>query len=384
MEIRTLTLKNFRSYTKETFEFSPNITFIIGPNTSGKTNIMEGIYMCAIGKSFRAERDSDVVQLGEEIARVRATINPTNPTNLTNPTNKLQNTKNDETLLEMVITTGVVNGVRAPVKKYLVNSVPRRQVDFAGNIQAVLFSPSDIEIVTDSPNLRRQYLNSVLVQTDREYRRNLYSYERGLRQRNRLLDFIKEGTASRSQLVFWNQLLIKAGSYLTSAREMYIDYINSYELDEFHYRLVYDKSVISEPRLDQYKEEEVVAGSTLVGPQRDDVSFEKAPHVAPRGALRGKEDAWRDVSRFGSRGEQRLAVLWLKLAELEYITERSREAGSGSARPVLLLDDIFSELDEESRNIVLSIIDKQQTIITSAESSILELPGLKGATVIRL
>jgi len=374
----SLLLQKFRTYRKETFEFSPFITLIIGPNAVGKTNIIEAIYTCAIGKSFRAETESDMVRWGEEVAQVRATLNPTR---LDSAKRANGNAKNEETQLELVITTGVVNGEKVPIKKYMVNGVPRRQIDFVGNLRIVLFSPSDLEIVTDSPSLRRQYLNSVLIQTDREYRRNLLSYERGLRQRNRLLDVIKEGKAQGSQLLFWDQLLIKTGSYLTDIRQLYIDFINEYILDDFHYRLIYDKSIISESRLEQYKDEEVAAGSTLVGPQRDDFVVEKTPHVASPigGAMRGKEDAWRDVSRFGSRGEQRLAVLWLKLAELSYIESIIGE------RPILLLDDIFSELDEESRNIVLSIIDKQQTIITSAEEEVIQLFNkTKNVKIIRL
>jgi len=374
MNITSLTLQKFRSYTKETIQFSPTVTLIIGPNAIGKTNIIEAIYACVIGKSFRAEKESDMVRWGEEVGRIktRCTRYDVRSTN-----------QNEIIDLEMVITTGEVNGEKAPTKKYLVNGVPRRQIDFIGNLRAVLFSPEDLEIVTDSPSLRRQYLNSVLVQTDREYRRNLLSYERGLRQRNKLLDLIFEGKANRSQLVFWDQLLIKSGSYLTEKRQEFINYINSLQprlnpgqLSAFSYQIIYDKSVISESRLEQYKDEEVAAGSTLVGPQRDDIRFEKSPFARASG---DKESNWRDVSRFGSRGEQRLAVLWLKLAELSYIETETEH------RPLLLLDDIFSELDEESRAIVLSIITKQQTIVTSAEEEVIQLfKSIKDVKLIKL
>ena len=295
-------------------------------------------------------------------------------------TNNIQysNLLNEDTRLEMVITTGEVNGEKAPSKKYIVNGVSRRQIDFVGNLLAVLFSPGDLELVTDSPSLRRQYLNAVLVQTDREYRRNVLSYERGIRQRNKLLDLINEGKAGRPQLLFWNQLCIKSGSYITVKRESYIEYVNNTVLDDFHYRLVYDKSIISESRLEQYKDEEVAAKSTLVGPQRDDIRFEKLEERDNRQKTISNE-SWRDVSRFGSRGEQRLAVLWLKLAELSYIEKETEE------RPILLLDDIFSELDEQSRNIVLSIINKQQTIITSAEEDVVQLfKNTKDVKIIQL
>ncbi|MCJ7826130.1 AAA family ATPase [Patescibacteria group bacterium] len=267
MELMSLLLQKFRTYRKLTFEFSPFISLIIGPNAVGKTNIIEAIYTCAIGKSFRAETESDMVRWGEEIARIVAQI--TN--HKSQFPNKFENSndKNDETKLELVVTTGMVNGETVPAKKYMVNGVPRRQIDF----------------------------------------------------------------------------------------------VNEYVLDDFHYRLIYDKSIISESRLEQYKDEEVAAGSTLVGPQRDDFIVTKS-QISNHNDQQGM---YRDVSRFGSRGEQRLAVLWLKLAELSYIESIIGE------RPILLLDDIFSELDEESRNIVLSIIDKQQTIITSTEEEVIQL-----------
>src|SRR3989344_9290187 len=277
MILQEIALQNFRSYTKKTFAFSPETTLIVGPNGAGKTNILEAIMYLATGRSFRAGEDREVVHWGKDVCFASAAIG--------------------DTTLEIVITTGSIEGQDVPRKRYKVNDVPRRLVDFIGNLRAVLFWPEDLELVTDSPGLRRRYLDSVLVQAEREYRRNLLSYERGLRQRNRLLDYINEGKAHRHQLLFWNQLLIKSGGYITEVRGAYIEYINNFRPD---YNIEYDKSVISETRLEQYKDEEIAAKATLVGPHRDDFSIMYA----------GK-----NLSKFGSRGEQRLAVLWLKLAE---------------------------------------------------------------------
>jgi DNA replication and repair protein RecF len=341
MILSSLTLQHVRSYKKVTFTFSPSTTLIIGVNTAGKTNILEAIFLCATGKSFRADADREIIQWQEELARVRAI--------------------GEETKLEVMITTGTVGGTHAPLKKYMVNGISRRQIDFIGNLRAVLFWPEHLELVTDSPSVRRKYLDSVLIQVDREYRRTLSSYEKGLRQRNRLLDSIKEGFATRNQLVFWDQLLIKAGSYITNKRQEYIEYVNSHQLTSIDHQIIYNKSVISEARLEQYKNEEIAAKSTLVGPHRDDYLFEVNE---------------RDLSKYGSRGEQRLAILWLKLAEVNFIEENCGE------RPMLLLDDIFSELDEEHRKLVMEIIGKQQTIITSAEKNILrELQFTKVDTI---
>lgn len=340
MILDQLTLTQFRSYAKQSFSFSPYTTLIVGVNTAGKTNILEAIYMMATGKSFRADQDREVIRWEQEVSRVRAL--------------------GSDMKLEIMVTHGVVSGEKAPLKKYLVNGIARRMVDFVGNMPAVLFWPEHLELVTDSPSVRRKYLDSVLTQVDREYRRNLVSYERGLRQRNKLLDLIKEGLASRSQLTFWNQLLIRAGGYLTESRAKFIDFINGSFLPGVTYTIEYDKSVISESRLEQYAMEEVAAKATLVGPHRDDLTFYKKQHVA-RNAER------LHLGKYGSRGEQRLAILWLKLAEVSYI---QKETGQ---RPILLLDDIFSELDIEHRELVLGMLGKQQSIITSAEDEVIDM-----------
>jgi DNA replication and repair protein RecF len=221
-------------------------------------------------------------------------------------------------------------------------------IDFAGNFKVVLFGPWDMDLVTETPSLRRKFLDTVLSQVDREYRRSILSYEKGVRQRNRLLFRIREEGIARSQLSFWNQLLIKNGDYISQKREEFIGFVNSRPGLRFtDYKLLYDKSVISEGRLEQYKEEEVAAATTLVGPHRDDFAF--------------KIGNSRDLAAYGSRGEQRMGVLWLKMAELDFIETKSGE------RPTLLLDDIFSELDHEHRDIVMEITKNQQTIITTAD-----------------
>jgi len=351
MILSQLTLQQFRSYSKRTFEFSSGITLLVGDNTVGKTNILEAIYTLATGKSFRADMDREMIAWDEDVGRIRGV--------------------GEDIKLEVVLTSGVVGGEHTPLKKYLVNGVSRRMIDFVGNLRAVLFWPEHLELVTDSPSMRRRYLDSVLVQVDREYRRNLLSYERGLRQRNRLLDFINEGTASRSQLLFWNQLLIRSGSYITDKRAEFIHFINTYQVSLsaqagiHNYQLMYDKSVISETRLAQYAQEEVAAKATLVGPHRDDIVFYKQ---------RKKEQL--DLSKYGSRGEQRLAILWLKLAEVAYIEKIIGE------RPILLLDDIFSELDEEHRELVLDVMKKQQTIVTSAEKEVMTLLKRKSPDIV--
>lgn len=411
MTLQNLTLQNFRSYGKKTFTFSPQTTLIVGPNTAGKTNILEAIMMMATGKSFRADADREAITWGSDMSRVIALVANKNldPSSVSLPSTSSGQARKklvypesiegqseaglnfvrsprsygEQTELELVLTNGEVQGQKAPLKKYLVNGVARRAIDFVGNLRAVLFWPEHLELVTDSPSLRRKYLDSVLVQVDREYRRNLMSYERGLRQRNRLLDLINEGTAHRHQLLFWDQLLIKAGGFITDKREEYIDFINRYKMPDVRYQIEYDKSVISEARLEQYKDEEVAAKATLVGPHRDDFIIAKFPislHRRQAGNFQfsKEENALLDLSKYGSRGEQRLAILWLKLAELLYIEQKTGD------RPILLLDDIFSELDEAHRKLVIELIGRQQTIVTSADKEVLSFLLQKSIEVIEL
>lgn len=348
MILRTLILRNFRSYSHTKYAFSPHITIILGPNTAGKTNILEALFLSATGKSFRAETDRDMIRWDAEIGRVRVIV---------------ERFDQEKTELETVLTVGEVAGQKAPIKQYLVNGVPRRLVDFVGNLRVVLFWPEDLELVTDSPSIRRRYLDFVLVQVNREYRRSLASYEKGVRQRNRVLEKIREGEAGRGQLMFWDQLVIKTGQYITTTREKFIASINGANKPFGDYCLEYDASFISEARLAQYTDAEVASATTLVGPHRDDISF-----------LEKK----RNLAKFGSRGEQRLAILWLKLAELEYVTLESGE------RPVLLLDDIFSELDHMHRDEVIRIMGLQQTILTTTDRHFLPQRLAKEAEMIEL
>ncbi|MCX6703906.1 MAG: DNA replication and repair protein RecF [Candidatus Woesebacteria bacterium] len=331
--IKAIKLTDFRNFGSKRLEFSDKVTLIIGPNASGKTNILESLFLLSAGRSFKAKVEEEMVNYGKDLTRARGLLS-------------------GKVILEAIITRGFIDiGAQRPEKvarkKLLVNGVPKRLIDFSGNLKTVLFGPWDMDLVTESPSLRRKFLDTVLSQVDREYRRSILSYEKGVRQRNRLLFRIREEGIARSQLSFWNQLLIKNGDYISRMREEFIEFINQmHSLNSQNFQLEYDRSVISEGRLEQYKEEEVAAATTLVGPHRDDFSF--------------KEKS-RDLSSFGSRGEQRMGILWLKMAELAFVEEKSGE------KPTLLLDDIFSELDHEHRDVVVGLTKNQQTIITTAD-----------------
>ena len=210
MKLKSLRLKTFRSYHQKAWLFDNDTTLIVGDNGAGKTNLMEAIFLLSTGKSFRADKDAQMIFYGQELARVSGEVTQ----------NKILLT------LEVVLTKGEVAGEIAPKKRHLVNGVARRQMDFVGNLRSILFRPEDIELVTGSPGRRRDYLNSVLEQVDREYRRSLLSYQKGLRQRNKLLEKIRENEAEISQLLFWDKLLIKNGEVIRRLRAEFLARIN--------------------------------------------------------------------------------------------------------------------------------------------------------------
>ncbi len=345
--LKNIILQNFRNYSKRSFEFSSNSTLIVGPNAVGKTNVLEAIYCLSTGKSFRADTEKELLQETEQVSRIAGQL------------------ENDE--LEIIWD----NRERFQ-KLYRVNGVGKRQVDFAGHLLVVLFAPTDLDIVIGSPSLRRHYLDHVLSQVHKDYRLAQKIYEKAIRQRNRLLYRMKNGELSppaggenvNDQLSYWNELLIDKGEIIHNFRKGYLDYFNSSQNTILPLELQYDHSIISEMRLVKYKNEELAAGTTLVGPQRDDVKISYKPSLAADSTERKAESGkriGRELSTFGSRGEQRLGVFVLKLAELDYI-----EAQTGQ-RPILLLDDIFSELDTENRKHILGVIPRQQTILTTTD-----------------
>ncbi len=352
MQIRSINLSNFRNYSKKALEFDANTSLLLGRNGSGKTNLLESITMLATGKSFRAKRSEEMILYGQELSRVSGVVNGDS--------------------LEVVLTTGEVAGERVAKRKYLVNGVAKRRQDFVGRLRVVLFRPEDVELVLGSPSQRREYLDQVLEQVDREYRRSSLSYQKGVRQRNRLLFKIREGEAARQQLLFWNKLLIKNGEVVSQKRQELLEFVNKgLKGKGSNLSLKYDGSVISEKRLDQYAEAEIAAAKTLVGPHRDDFVF-----ITKR---RGKIE--KDLSIYGSRGEQRMAVFQVKLVELEYM---DKVVEGEDDRPVLLLDDVFSELDQEHRREVFELLNKQQTVVTTSAERLIPIEYKKKLEIVRL
>ena len=337
MVIRNLNLQDFRSFRKKKINFDEKTTVIVGSNAIGKTNILESVNLLSTGKSFHAGREEEMIRNGQELGRVSGQLT-------------VDSERQD---LEIILTRGELNGERVARKKLSVNGVGKMLFNFAGVLKTVLFGPWDLELVSGSPGFRRRFLDTVLSQVDREYRRAILSYEKGIRQRNKLLERIREGEASPSQLLFWNQLVIKNGDYISSRRADLIGFFNDTgSLGNEAINAEYDNSPISEKRFEQYAVQEIASATTLVGPHRDDFIVK---------TRKRKQKIERNLAIYGSRGEQRMGVLWLKLAELSFVEKHSQ------TRPVLLLDDIFSELDHEHRDVVISTVGRQQTIITTAD-----------------
>jgi len=343
--LKTIFLQNFRSYKKQEFTFE-STTLVVGPNTSGKSNLVEAIYLLSTGKSFRTDKDTQMLKFSEEVGRVKGVVN--------------------DNELEVLITNGEVNG-SSQYKKFLVNGVSKRRVDFAGKLLAVLFSPQDLEIIIESPSLRRNFLDEVLEQVDRNYRVATTSYTKALRQRNALLEMVQEtGRRNEKQFEYWDNLVIENGNIITAKREELINFINSSAKDIFDLVVEYDKSTVSKERLLQYEREEVAAGVTLVGPHRDDFIV----------SMFNTGKTVHNVKFYGSRGQQRLAILQLKMLQLLFIENILGE------RPLLLLDDIFSELDEDHIQLILGEIGKQQTIITTTHEEFIPKKLLKSMKII--
>jgi len=347
--LKSISLQNFRNYQAEEFKFNGNTTVIIGPNTSGKTNLIEAIFLLSTGKSFRTDKDIQMINFNKDLARVKGIVSETN--------------------LEVMITNGQLGGQTSQFKKFMVNGVAKRRNDFVENFPAVLFSPEDLEIIVDSPSLRRKFLDNVLEQVDREYRLALVSYIKGLRQRNALLENTREtGIRNEKQFEYWDNLIIEFGEKITKKREEFIEFVNNQAKDIFDFVAFYDKSVISKARLLQYKDAEVASGVTLVGPHRDDFSVSMYDNT---------RKTTHDIKFYGSRGQQRLAILQLKMLELLFIEEKLGQ------RPVLLLDDIFSELDKGHIELILEMIGLQQTIITTTHKEFISANVLRKMQVIK-
>lgn len=339
MHLKNINLFNFRNYSALDLKLDEKPTILVGDNAAGKSNLLEAVYFLSTTKSGRVDEERELIKQGEEVTRLQVT--------------------GDSEQLEIILQ----NSNQSFSKKVKVNGVPKRVVDYIGNLPAVIFYPWDINMVTGSPSLRRWHLDMALAQVDAHYKKALTQYEQVLVNRNRVLKRIKEKQGRIDELDYWTSELIKNGQIIQNTREAFLQSLNQFisPLGEFIFE--YRQSELSQEKLDQYNGREIQAAATLIGPHRDDFVV--------------KIDG-RNLARFGSRGEQRLATLAFKLATLEYM------ALSLGKRPILLLDDVFSELDESHREAVVEVVSRQQTILSAVELQNLPKEFLKNARILKV
>ena len=380
MWISHLSLSHFRNYSKQDLDLPRGVSLILGDNAQGKSNLLEAVFLLATTRSERSATDGELIGWDalddpQPVARVAAQIE-----------------RAAGPLALEVIIAGRPNGKsaeRVPASKRLrVNGVPRRSVDVVGQLTAVLFSTEDMDLIGGPPAGRRRFLDVTLSQIDAQYARALQRYTKVVTQRNALLKRIQDGASAPGELPFWNEQFAQEGAVLINRRAACIESIAGRARDA-HRDLsggLEELSITYEPRLEGWdgarvlkkpkgveaaldgalaagQRRDIGAGMTLTGPHRDDLSF----------ALDGVAAA-----HFASRGQQRTAALALRLAEARYMAEQKGDL------PVVLLDDVLSELDEDRRHAVLeSLGGWDQLLITSADPDRFG-EGLRAAAVFRV
>jgi len=373
--ISHLRLSNFRNYANCEIDLPPQMVILHGDNAQGKSNFLESVYLLATTRSFRATNERELINwsaLHEHIPVCRIEGDIRKSGTRFNVEIAIRN-KTADSIKHDDLSDGrrILTKGTAVQKRIRVNNIVRRAVDLIGEVNVVAFNVQDISIIGGEPALRRRYLDITNSQVDRQYLRKLRRYQRVLWQRNRLLREISGGGANRDELSFWTDELVSTGSYLTIQRRHMLNALEKHacniyrELtgEENELKLIYlsgiDKgnkvegsdteeagSAFSR-QLQKVMDREIIQGLTLVGPHRDELRF---------------MDGEIDLGIYGSRGQQRLAALALKLAEAKFMMARTGE------HPILLLDDIMSELDNRRRNHLMdSVRGYQQVLMTATD-----------------
>lgn len=336
MRLVSLTLRNYRNYARLQLELGPRLNVFLGRNAQGKTNLLESVAILALSSSPRARRESDLIGPLAAEAVVEAVVESGSRT--------------------VELTFRVLQEAERTVKTIRVDGVARRAVDLPGEVQATLFWPEDLSLVKGGPEHRRRFLNEMLVQVVKGYGRTLARYRRVLDQRNHLLKRIAAGQEGRDSLAVWDTELAALGEGLVSARAQAVAELAP--LAAAAHAAISGGELLAlsylgpggdlATLLASGRAEDLRRGTTGAGPHRDDLAL----------AIDGA-----DARSFASQGQQRTAVVSLKLAESDLIESRSGE------RPILLLDDVLSELDPHRREALLARVGEAgQVIVTSVEA----------------
>ena len=351
MYIKRVLLQNFRNYSQLNAEFFDGINVIEGKNAQGKTNLLEAIFFCCIGKSLRASREKEIIKFGEDSARV-----------------KIEVQKSYKTTEVYLLFSKLAK------KTIKIDGIPIKRIgELFGELNAVYFSPDELRLIKDAPEDRRRFMDIHISQTSKQYFYYLGRYEKILANRNKLLKEVKHVNLLKDTLPIWDSQLLDIGAKLVYMRVRFIENLSPFAQKAHTYlttnaeELKLEYSGISaesgakfeslEKALTAIREEmskklaksidkDIKLGYTTVGPHRDDIK------IFVNGI---------DIRSFGSQGQQRTVALSLKLAELEIMKEETGEM------PILLLDDVLSELDSSRRERLLKFCAKTQTFITGTD-----------------
>ena len=332
MKLESIEVGNFRNYENAKLEFHPKTNILYGDNAQGKTNILESIYVCATTNSHKGSKDKELIRFGEDEAHIRMFL-----------------TKREMThKIDMHLRKSKGKGIAIDGQKI------KKAADLLGLCNVVFFSPEDLGIIKNGPAERRRFVDMELCQLDNFYLYNLNHYNKIVNQRNKLLKDMYMNPDLKETLTIWDMQLVSYGSKIIERRKLFVEQLNEiiYEIHKKlsggreEIRIQYEPDVELdefERKLKNSQDRDMRAKMTSVGPHRDDFSF-----------LVGDVD----IRKFGSQGQQRTAALSLKLSEIELVKRITKDT------PVLLLDDVLSELDSNRQNYLLNSIGDIQTIIT--------------------
>ena len=337
MIIKSLELLNYRNYINENIIFDKGINILYGDNAQGKTNILEAIYLSITSKSHRSSNDKELINFSKDESHIKLIIEK----------------KEIENRIDIHIRKNKSKGIA-------INSLAlKRASELFGMANVIFFSPEDLGIIKNGPSERRKFIDMELCQLDKIYLHSLMEYNKILNQRNKLLKEIGFKTDLEDTLDIWDAQLIKYGKEIIKQREYFIYLLNNI-IKDIHSELttnkeeleiVYDKNVSIEEfenKLKKYRDNDLRLKNTNIGPHRDDIAF----------FIKFNKNEIIDARKFASQGQQRTVALSLKLAEIELVKDFT------SDYPILLLDDVLSELDESRQTKLLDSIKHIQAIIS--------------------